>query len=867
MDIDYKIKAQLMSLLMLVIFILMLSILLTFAELSLNYNQMSQSSSIASSTSDYASIIQPSLSSLVRSSASRALLVLAEYESQPAIRKNNFITNASLYISSLVTNGTLPGVSPSSPAGQYLSNAMGNLTISAYNSMIIKSINASYRIVKIAQTYPNVTQYSPYSISITFTELIDINSSTGTFSYEIPMNVSVPLSGAPDLFYAQSGVINSINFTQDYRAEGLIQPQGHASNPSTVNYAIAGNTVGIEYGIAFKVPPTVSCSGTSSVANSIPAQFSSSPLNKTAIIVTQNALGITSGTNPCINAYGGLITNATASTSLSIPWLLYQIAPSSGNFISGIQTGQQLLIYGPKLEVLNISDVQSSFYHNFYIASQFVPSYLERAGGRLSFIPSQYGIFDLLGNIQVANLAKGQISTGTSNFPIGNSPRSIFGWVDNAGSGSTYSIFGYGPASPGAQFDLLVSSNVLSVSINGNSINSTFSVPINKWSFVGVAYSNSIATFYLNNQTPQSYPISGLSTQASNSLIGGKNYTGQISNIQLYNSSLSPYQVAQLYLGGPQGLPIDPANIVGWWPLNGNANDYSGQGNNGSVSLNASYNFPRNYTFDSVFSIPIRFSSTLNYMALPGVLSCNSNMQCTSNSLAHVYLTGLPIGIEGISYAAHFNGQSSYVSLPYSNIGNTITYSIWINPLGTANSWYLLSYMGTLLSFSANSLTFTPNVTSGNVLTASVPIQTTKWTNIIITQSGNTATAYLNGVQIRSNSIASIDTNSISSEIGGYGSTYNCQCQIENVQIYNASISPAQANYLYKEGIFGMPILPSNIVGWWPLDGNSNDYSGRGNNGTPNSVNYIPIGIPNATYFPSNNNTNFQSEGQFFGFK
>ncbi|MEM0201797.1 MAG: hypothetical protein QXR73_01295 [Candidatus Micrarchaeaceae archaeon] len=32
------------------------------------------------------------------------------------------------------------------------------------------------------------------------------------------------------------------------------------------------------------------------------------------------------------------------------------------------------------------------------------------------------------------------------------------------------------------------------------------------------------------------------------------------------------------------GAPIDLQNLVGWWPLNGNANDYSGNGNNGVPS-------------------------------------------------------------------------------------------------------------------------------------------------------------------------------------------------------------------------------------------------------------------------------------------
>ncbi|MGC9010605.1 MAG: hypothetical protein ACP5JN_00435 [Candidatus Micrarchaeia archaeon] len=35
---------------------------------------------------------------------------------------------------------------------------------------------------------------------------------------------------------------------------------------------------------------------------------------------------------------------------------------------------------------------------------------------------------------------------------------------------------------------------------------------------------------------------------------------------------------------GIGGAPIDLQHLVAWWPLNGNANDYSGNGNNGVPS-------------------------------------------------------------------------------------------------------------------------------------------------------------------------------------------------------------------------------------------------------------------------------------------
>ena len=61
---------------------------------------------------------------------------------------------------------------------------------------------------------------------------------------------------------------------------------------------------------------------------------------------------------------------------------------------------------------------------------------------------------------------------------------------------------------------------------------------------------------------------------------------------------------------------------------------------------------------------------------------------------------------------------------------------------------------------------------------------------------------------------------------------------LANVQLYNTSLSNLEINTLYQEGIGGAPINLQNLVGWWPLNGNANDYSGNGNNGMSNNVTY-----------------------------
>ena len=60
-------------------------------------------------------------------------------------------------------------------------------------------------------------------------------------------------------------------------------------------------------------------------------------------------------------------------------------------------------------------------------------------------------------------------------------------------------------------------------------------------------------------------------------------WNGYMSNVQVYNTALSSNSISAIYNEGIGGDPIDLQNLVGWWPLNGNLNDYSGNNNNAYV--------------------------------------------------------------------------------------------------------------------------------------------------------------------------------------------------------------------------------------------------------------------------------------------
>ena len=113
------------------------------------------------------------------------------------------------------------------------------------------------------------------------------------------------------------------------------------------------------------------------------------------------------------------------------------------------------------------------------------------------------------------------------------------------------------------------------------------------WEFVGYSYSggpSNTVEIYEGDRNSTTNLDYAANTQLGSAEIGmrggpsGAQFSGMIADVQVYNTSLTPAQVNQIYLEGIGGAPIDLQNLVGWWPLNGNANDYSGNGNNGVPS-------------------------------------------------------------------------------------------------------------------------------------------------------------------------------------------------------------------------------------------------------------------------------------------
>ncbi len=148
-------------------------------------------------------------------------------------------------------------------------------------------------------------------------------------------------------------------------------------------------------------------------------------------------------------------------------------------------------------------------------------------------------------------------------------------------------VFGF---SPGTVYNFIGLQNP-SLFGQGIVLDSSISNLYYTWSFIAFSHSGStgIGTLYVNGVQAATGPANGFIPNSTATIgnLGSGGYTGfygLISNVQLYNSTLSANQIQAMYTSGIGGVPIVLNNLVAWWPLNGNANDYGGSQYNGAPS-------------------------------------------------------------------------------------------------------------------------------------------------------------------------------------------------------------------------------------------------------------------------------------------
>jgi hypothetical protein len=418
---------------------------------------------------------------------------------------------------------------------------------------------------------------------------------------------------------------------------------------------------------------------------------------------------------------------------------------------------------------------------------------------------------------------------------------------------------------------------------------------LNKWTFLTATWSFSggitTAQMYVNGVASGSPGTGSGSVSGTDGFrIGEAPFNGLIADVQTYNAALSPAQISGLYANGISAPPISTlaSNVVGWWPINGNANDLSGNGNNGistyvvpyvirpsyvtsiytsggSNTISFQTNSPANsntFSFNVIVmdsaTTPISSASVENSFTVNTAPSITS--LSVSNSLANsgqwetfsvgsvsggtppyqagLYnVTNLPANEPMAAFFGNPGGGmgSNYISTSFLPTNGLFTISVWILPgaqKGGADAFLSDEVYGTSgfrFGLQGTSICFWTGQSGGTINACAGNKPANVWYHLVVTYGNQQVSLYLNGVNVYSGSGTYLSpTQPLNIGFVG-GGAFNGS--VADVQVYNAVLTAAQVSALYANGLSAKPILPSNIIGWWLLNGNANDLSGYNNNG------------------------------------
>jgi hypothetical protein len=297
---------------------------------------------------------------------------------------------------------------------------------------------------------------------------------------------------------------------------------------------------------------------------------------------------------------------------------------------------------------------------------------------------------------------------------------------------------------------------------------------------------------------------------------------------------------------------VPSTGLVGWWPFNGNANDESGNGNNGTVN-GATLTTDRfgmvnkAYSFDGVNDLIL--------------INAQSTIPQTSDYSVSFWF---------YSPTSNFNGAFLSFQSWFCKLGHDYPGLFYKDEIGNqSNTWYIQQHFST-----------EPSINS--------------WHFLVITKTGNNVSLHLDNQLVGSTVTYGFSNFSPSSliQLGFYccGMYYNGK--LDDFALWNRTLTPTEITNLYNSintpaptvsvspastticpgtpttltastsgstacSSSGLPTsLQTGLVGYWPFCGNANDASGNGYNGTVNGATLTTdrFGVSNSAYFFDHSN-------------
>ena len=227
----------------------------------------------------------------------------------------------------------------------------------------------------------------------------------------------------------------------------------------------------------------------------------------------------------------------------------------------------------------------------------------------------------------------------------------------------------------------------------------------------------------------------------------------------------------------PSYVPKD--GLVGWWPFNGNANDESGNGNNGIV-LGASLTNDRYGNSNKAYN----FNGLNNYISIKD----NKTLQFT-NSMS----VSLWYNFDSLNFDPTNNILQGRL---IDKVPNSTGQGYW-SSLVKANSVNSPFYCDDIYSSNAS-------ISFGNKGGKITCTKNKKWYNLIYTFQNGLYRIYLNGLLVDSNSIAgnNIPSNNLDLYFGYAHNTndpkYFYRGQLDDIAIYKRALSEQEIKQLHQ---------------------------------------------------------------------
>ena len=161
------------------------------------------------------------------------------------------------------------------------------------------------------------------------------------------------------------------------------------------------------------------------------------------------------------------------------------------------------------------------------------------------------------------------LSTHVSDFPLGDSTRSVTGWFKADAGSQGQSFFSYGPNVAGKRFSIAADRTQVLVAVSGHAWGVNGLELKDGWHHVAVTYAGGDSDdilIYLDGELQSASTLVGsskrLDTQTGpaaigRSVSGTKHYTGLIDDVRLYDVALSAEHVLALFEEHPQTVLVE----------------------------------------------------------------------------------------------------------------------------------------------------------------------------------------------------------------------------------------------------------------------------------------------------------------------